>query len=96
MTHGIRHLHDMENILVMSQGAIAERGSQKQLMECGGAFSQFLEEYKTKWEHKEEAANAEEYLEITKEAKGKDLIQTILDVSRDSIVICSRQGWQNH
>nr|AHK05647.1 ATP-binding cassette transporter sub-family C member 1 isoform X7 [Tigriopus japonicus] len=45
VTHNVSFLDQMDLILVMRNGTIAERGSYSQLKESKGAFSEFLEQY---------------------------------------------------
>ena len=45
VTHGIHWLPMVDEILVMSDGCITEKGSYDQLMSHNGAFAQFLKAY---------------------------------------------------
>ena len=45
VTHGVSFLPQTDMILVVKNGTISERGTYKQLLKKGGAFSEFLLEY---------------------------------------------------
>ena len=45
VTHGIKWLPYVDNIVAMSDGKIAEMGSYQQLMDHNGAFAQFMKTY---------------------------------------------------
>ncbi|NXA88006.1 MRP1 protein, partial [Melanocharis versteri] len=53
VTHAINYLHQMDTILVMTDGEISEMGSYQELLEQDGAFAEFLRTY----------ANAEQTME---------------------------------
>lgn len=42
VTHGITYLPEVDNIIVIKDGEITERGTYKQLLEKKGAFAEFL------------------------------------------------------
>ena len=45
VTHGVSYLPQMDNILVMKDGAITENGSYSELLAQKGAFAEFLVQY---------------------------------------------------
>ena len=69
VTHGVSYLPQMDNILVMKDGAITENGSYTELLAQKGAFAEFLVQYLT--EKKEEELDPETETEL--EGIQKDL-----------------------
>ena len=47
VTHGIKWLPYVDNIIVMNSGVVAEVGTYEELMEHDGAFAKFLKTYLT-------------------------------------------------
>ena len=69
VTHGVSYLPQMDNILVMKDGAITENGSYTELLAQKGAFAEFLVQYLS--EKKEEELDPETETEL--EGIQKDL-----------------------
>lgn len=55
MTHGLSYLKSVDQIYVLANGQITERGTYQQLLQQKGAFAEILMTYlKEKVEHEEE------------------------------------------
>ncbi|XP_076438711.1 multidrug resistance-associated protein 1-like [Babylonia areolata] len=63
VTHGVHWLPMVDEIIVMTDGSISERGSYEQLMSHDGPFAQFLKNYLTTV-HEEEEVDDPEIAEI--------------------------------
>ncbi|KAH6913063.1 ATP-binding cassette transporter YOR1 [Coprinopsis sp. MPI-PUGE-AT-0042] len=80
VTHALHFLPEVDYIYVISDGRVVEQGTYANLMAHGKAFSQFVTEFGTNEEHKEEeevseskddeAASVEEPLADVKKAEG--------------------------
>ena len=53
MTHGVGFLPQCDVIVVMADGVISEMGTYTELIDAGGAFSQFVHKYHNKNEGEE-------------------------------------------
>ncbi|KAF9581949.1 hypothetical protein BGW38_000856, partial [Lunasporangiospora selenospora] len=61
VTHGTHHLSEMDQIIVIRNGIITEKGQYEDLLEAGKAFSQLIEDYSTKYNDEEfEDSDAQE------------------------------------
>ncbi|KAI1293280.1 Canalicular multispecific organic anion transporter 2 [Mortierella claussenii] len=54
VTHGIHHLKDADQIIVMTGGQISEKGEYQQLIQSQGAFYQLMNEYAVQEQKKSE------------------------------------------
>ena len=71
VTHGVSYLPQMDNILVMKDGAITENGSYSELLAQKGAFAEFLVQYLS--EKKEEELDPETETELEEIQKDLEL-----------------------
>ena len=62
MTHSIRHLPVVDNIIVLKDGRVSEVGSYDALVKRNGEFAEFLNIYmkKTQEEEEDESSTSEE------------------------------------
>lgn len=51
VTHGITYLPEADNIIVLKDGEVTERGTYRQLLEKKGAFAEFLVHHLTEGNH---------------------------------------------
>lgn len=55
ITHGIHHLHEIEQIVVIKDGIIQETGNYTDLMAAGSSFSQLITEFSVADQNQEES-----------------------------------------
>eukprot|EP00095_Tigriopus_kingsejongensis_P006313 snap_masked-scaffold61_size441589-processed-gene-3.13 protein:Tk06313 transcript:snap_masked-scaffold61_size441589-processed-gene-3.13-mRNA-1 annotation:"abc transporter" len=78
VTHSVSFLDQMDQILVLRDGMIAERGTYSELKASKGAFSEFLAQYANKEKDEDEAAEERE----NKEDKSKEMASMSLPKAR--------------
>ncbi|CAG5131727.1 unnamed protein product, partial [Candidula unifasciata] len=92
VTHGIHWLPQVDQILVMTNGCISERGSYEQLISHNGPFAQFLQMHLTGGDHSsdhredliEEEEEADEELQEVKNAIKAKIDQLTSDAGNTS------------
>ncbi|KAF9156041.1 Multidrug resistance-associated protein 1, partial [Linnemannia schmuckeri] len=77
ITHGIHHLSEVDQIVVMKNGTISEAGEYQQLMKAQDAFYQLIYDFSVKRQHdnshsKDEGAVTQAGSEIKKTTGGED------------------------
>ncbi len=83
VTHGMTYLPQVDNIIVIKEGAISEVGSYKELLERKGAFAEILVQYIS--EHQEEVEEEDELgdlMETMEQCLGKEELKKKIDRCR--------------
>ena len=83
VTHGIHFLPDVDEILVMKNGRISERGSYQELLERKAAFSEFLVEHLSD-NTKEKGEELEEVREQLETVYGEKVLRKKLRKGRST------------
>ncbi|KAG0052208.1 Multidrug resistance-associated protein 1 [Gryganskiella cystojenkinii] len=87
VTHGIHHLSDADQILVMKQGAIAETGQYQDLMKAKSGFYQLITDYAVQQQKPTTTSNSKS--QELQEKKKRDVVGSTMNAGEDADTMVS-------